>query len=100
MVNREGMPLRGFVRDRNLSDKTWNGEAIDTLPGLLSSDELDKVIYVADAACVTPGCLSSLAYGCGIVGSQPGIGGQRLQPVSPGAPGRLLGWQVQASDRS
>jgi transposase len=61
VVNREGIPLRGFVRDGNLSDKTWNGEAIDTLPGLLSSDELGKVIYVADAACVTPDNLRRFA---------------------------------------
>lgn len=49
------------MRDGNLSDKTWNGQAIDAVGDLLTPQEREQVIYVADSACVTQDNLRRLA---------------------------------------
>lgn len=54
VVNREGVPVLGRVLDGNHSDMTWNGETLDARAEMFSPEQLRSIIYVADAAFVTP----------------------------------------------
>lgn len=52
-VQQEGLPLWGSVGDGNLSDETWNQQAMAAVASFLGPEARREVIYVADSACVT-----------------------------------------------
>ena len=53
LVNREGIPLYGEVRDGNSSDKKANREMVEELCRMFSPEQLRQLVYVADSALVT-----------------------------------------------
>jgi hypothetical protein len=60
IVNHEGIPLCGELRDGNTSDKTWNHDVLEELESLLPVAK-GKCIYVADSALVTKANLDLMA---------------------------------------
>jgi len=53
LVNREGIPLYGEIKDGNTSDKKANGEMVKELCRMFSPEELCHLVYVADSALIS-----------------------------------------------
>jgi hypothetical protein len=49
-VTKDGLPLLAQLLDGNKSDKTWYPEVLDQLADRLNEEELQKTVFVADAA--------------------------------------------------
>ena len=54
------VPVNGNVNSGNKDDKTWNNENIDQLVELLTEEDLKKLIYITDSACVNETFLGEL----------------------------------------
>jgi len=60
VVTGEGFPVLGEILDGNMDDKTWNKKLLENLPEHFNLEELQKVVYVADAALVTRDSLAAM----------------------------------------
>jgi len=60
VVTEEGFPVLGEILDGNLNDKTWNKQLLENLPANFTLEELQRIVYVADSALVTPDSLKAM----------------------------------------
>ena len=57
-TSRDGVPVLGDIRDGNLDDKTWNKELMPQIKAMLTPEQLNNLIYVADSAAVNEECMT------------------------------------------
>jgi len=63
VVTEECFPVLGEILDGNLNDKTWNKQLLENLPANFTLEELQRIVYVADSALITPDSLKAMGDG-------------------------------------